>query len=223
MPTRPIHPPPPTYTRADDGSAKVYALLSTDAAAAAEAFEQERILAEVVNAWTPDLVARWRESAEAYRVGDGVAAAMGEKHAQWQASMRALEEAKAGRELLRRERMAEWAVGGMAGEGAEREEVEREIYRSYRKWMPQRFATDMIIRFRLKPGRQIGNVQRGLAVGMAEGGVAPAADTEALFALIEEKGVAHWEGLGQELAARVEGRGQGGGVDDEAEGEEEGS
>lgn len=206
----------------DDGSAKVYALLSADAAAAAERFEQERILAQVVTAWTPDLVARWRAYAEAYRVSDGVAAAMADKHAQWQASMRALDEAKAGRELFRRERMAEWAVKGMeGGEGVEREEVEREIYRSYRKWMPQRFATDVIIRFRLKPGKQIGNLQRGLAVGMTEGRVPPAADTEALFALIEEKGVGHWEEMGQELAARVEGRGQGGGVDDDEE--EEGS
>jgi hypothetical protein len=172
-----------------------------------------------MGAWTPELVGRWRAYAESYRVPGEVAAAMAAKHAQWKASMRRLEEAKAGRELQRRERMAEWG----AGEGA-REEVEREIYRSYRKWMPQRFATDMIIRFRLKPGKQIGSVQRGLAVGITEGSVPPAADTATLFALIEEKGVAFWEGIGQELVARVEGRGQGGGVgsDDDEEEEEEG-
>ena len=187
----------------------MYALLPTSAAAAAEAFEEERILSEVIGAWTPELVEQWRAYAEAYRVREEAAAAMAAKHAQWQASMGLLEEAKAGRELMRRERMAEWSTEG------EVEEVEREIYRAYRRWMPQRFATNIVIRFRLKPGKQIGNVQRGLAGGMLEGVVPKAADTEALFRAIEERGVAYWEGRGQELAARVEGRGQGGGVSDE--------
>lgn len=215
----------------------MYALLTTEAAGAAEAFETERILSEVVGAWTDsDLVGRWRAFADAYRISDEVAAQMVGKLAQWRASMRQLEAAKAERELFRREKAASWATEGQNGEGEggqevqqeKREEVEREIYRSYRRWMPQRFATDVIIRFRLKPGKQIGNLQRGLAVGIAEGVVPPAADTEALFAVIEKKGVAHWEGMGQELAARVEGRGQGGnggdsGGEEERDGEGQGS
>jgi hypothetical protein len=145
--------------------------------------------------------------------------------------MEKLEEAKAARELFRRQSMMTWMEReGREGREEGREEevvgegevgaVEKEIFRSYRKWMPQRFATDLIIKFRLKPGKQVGNVQRGLAVGMAEGRVPTAATTEELFALMEEQGgVGAWEEAGKKVRGPG-GVGWGEGGEEEEEEEE---
>jgi len=189
----------------------VYALLSNDAAVRAEEFERKRILTQIDRAWTGGLMEDWRRYARCFMVEKEVEKALEEKYGQWRASMEKLEEAKAARELFRRQSMMTWMEReGREGREEGREEevvgegevgaVEKEIFRSYRKWMPQRFATDLIIKFRLKPGKQVGNVQRGLAVGMAEGRVPTAATTEELFALMEEQGgVGAWEEAGKKV------------------------
>lgn len=208
----------------------VYALLSHEAVVRAEEFERKRILTQINHAWTKELQEGWRRYARCFKIEKEVQAALEEKYGQWRESIEKLEEAKAARELFRRQSMVTWMEReGREGrkEGREEEVVgqgevgtlEKEIFRSYRKWMPQRFATDLIIKFRLKPGKQVGNVQRGLAVGIAEGRVPTAATTEELFALMEEQGgVAAWEEAGKKV------RGPGGigwGEGDEEEEEEE--
>lgn len=187
---------------------QVYALLSKEAGQRADVFERERILTEINGAWTPELLEEWRRYARAFLIDEEVEGALSKKFRQWRESMAKLEEAKAARELFRRQSMATWMKReGAEGEGSLGEEgedkvgaLEKEILRSYRRWMPQRFATDLIIRFRLKPGKQVGNVQRGLAVGMVEGRVPNDATSEELFALMEaEGGVGAWEKAGRRV------------------------
>lgn len=202
---------------------QVYALLSNQAAERAEEFERRRIQIQVNKAWTAELQEDWRNYARLFAVSPEVEKSMTDKFEQWRESMQKLEETKAARELFRRQSMVSWMeregrnfaeeqgnTGGTVGE------VEKEIFRSYRKWMPQRFATDLIIRFRLKPGKQVANVQRGLAMGIASGRVPTSATTEELFELMErEGGVGYWEEEGAKVRG---GRGEAG---DEEEEEEE--
>ena len=47
---------------------KMYALLSDEASARADAFERERIMGTVKTAWTPELTATWREYCKSFKV-----------------------------------------------------------------------------------------------------------------------------------------------------------
>jgi hypothetical protein len=75
-----------------------------------------------------------------FGMDDTIRGALSQKFRVWRESIRALEDAKASREALRRQQSAQTYDHAVVG---------------YGRLLPQRFATDLVIKFRLKPGKQV--------------------------------------------------------------------
>lgn len=58
----------------------------------------------------------------------------------------------------------------------------------YRRYMPQRFATDAIVHFRVRPGKDVADLQRALAYRMASGTLSLTATSEEIFDFVQQNG-----------------------------------
>ena len=192
-------------------------LMSNESFEEANQFEKEHVLRQVIEEW-------WKEDASAiegfrnfalrHKMPSDVKSRLEKVYGKWKIKMDLYDKEKAERELRRRtnfvDRMIEKQNEEVEEDGTDRatdsnsNEKEKKknndsVKDMYRIILPQRFATDLITHFRMKPGKSVADVQRAIAQRMINNQIPAEWITTDLLKYAEEVGVDILEDEGKKI------------------------